>query len=68
MQRTKKHNNELKNHKLEKTLKQKAQFPILGSVHKLTKKTDKVIRELQNHNKLIRLANRSAAGWMTVQE
>ena len=44
MQRTKKHNNELKNHKLEKTLKQKAQFSILGSVHKLTKKTDKVIR------------------------
>ena len=68
MQRTKKHNNQLKNHKLEKTLKQKAQFPILGSVHELTKKTDKVIRELQNHNKLIRLANRSAAGWMTVQE
>ena len=90
--------NDLKNHKLEQTLKQKlkkeanvsfrnkgnklqCEFNLerlakleeakslleTGSVRRLTKKIDEVISEMQKHNKLIRLADRSAGGWMTVQ-
>ena len=91
--------NELKNHKLEQTLKQKLKKEVslsfrnkgnkqqyefnleqlakleeakslleIGSVRRLTKKIDEVISDIQKRNKLIRLADRSAGGWMTVQE
>ena len=40
----------------------------IGSVRRLTKKIDEVISDIQKRNKLIRLADRSAGGWMTVQE
>ena len=91
--------NELKNHKLEQTLKQKLKKEVslsfrnkgnkqhyefnleqlakleeakslleIGSVRRLTKKIDEVISDIQKCNKLIRLADRSAGGWMTVQE
>ena len=91
--------NELKNHKLEQTLKQKLKKEVslsfrnkgnkqqyefnleqlakleeakslleIGSVCTLTKKIDEVISDIQKRNKLIRLADRSAGGWMTVQE
>ena len=91
--------NELKNHKLEQTLKQKLKKEVslsfrnkgnkqqyefnleqlakleevkslleIDSVLRLTKKIDEVISDIQKRNKLIRLADRSAGGWMTVQE
>ena len=91
--------NELKNHKLEQTLKQKLKKEVslsfgnkgnkqqyefnleqlakleeakslleIGSVRRLTKKIDEVISDIQKRNKLIRLADRSAGGWMIVQE
>ena len=91
--------NELKNHKLEQTLKQKLKKEVslsfrnkgnkqqyefnleqlakleeakslleIGSVRILTKKIDEVISDIQKCNKLIRPADRSAGGWMTVQE
>ena len=91
--------NELKNHKLEQTLKQKLKKEVslsfrnkgnkqqyefnleqlakleeakslleISSVRRLTKKIDEVISDIQKRNKLIRLADRSAGGWMTVQE
>ena len=91
--------NELKNDKLEQTLKQKLKKEVslsfrnkgnkqqyefnleqlakleeaktlleIGSVRRLTKKIDEVISDIQKRNKLIRLADRSAGGWMTVQE
>ena len=90
---------ELKNHKLEQTLKQKLKKEVslsfrnkgnkqqyefnleqlakleeaksvleIGSLRRLTKKIDKVISEIQKRNKFIRLADRSAGGWMTVQD
>ena len=37
-------------------------------MRRLTKKTNEVIRQMQERNKLIRLAHRSADGSMTVQE
>ena len=91
--------NELKNLKLEQTLKQKLkkevslsfrnkgnkqQYEInleqltkleeakslldIGSVRILTKKIGEVISNIQKRNKLIRLADRSAGCWMTVQD
>ena len=90
--------NELKNHKLQQTLKQKLnkganlsfgnkgnkllyKFNLeqlakmeeakslleIGSVCRLTNKTDEVISQMQKSNKLIRLANSSACGWMAVE-
>ena len=90
---------ELKNHKLEQTLKQKLKKEVslsfrnkgnkqqyefnleqlakleeakplleIGSLRRLNKKIDEVISEIQKRNKFIRLADRSAGGWMTVQD
>ena len=91
--------NELKNHKLEQTLKQKLKKEVslsfrnkgnkqqyefnleqlakleeakslleIGSVRRLTKKIDEVISDTQKRNNLIRPADRSAGGWMSVQK
>ena len=76
--------NELKNHKLEQTLKQKLKKEVnvsfqdkgknfstnssLSNWQNWKKKIDEVISEMQKRNMLIRLADRSAGGWMTVQE
>ena len=40
----------------------------IGSVRGLPKNIDKVICDIQKPNKLLRLADRSAGGWMTMQE
>ena len=85
--------NELKNHRLDQTPKQKLKKEVNVSFRnkwnkfstnstlnnwqnwkkqniylRLTKKIDEVISEMRKHKKLIRLADRSAGGWMTLQE
>ena len=40
----------------------------IGSVRGLTKKINEVISGMQKRNKLIRLADSSAGGWMAVEE
>lgn len=39
----------------------------IGFVHNCTNKINEIINKTQRLNKLIRLADRSEAGWLTVQ-
>lgn len=40
----------------------------IGSVNRLSKKLDEIVNDIEKRNKMIRLADRSSEGWLTVEE